>query len=890
VAGFLDTPAVRFAASIVEAEDRRAALEGARIGPYRVVRELARGGMGAVYLAERADGLFEQRAALKLIKRGMDSDEIHRRFLGERRILARLEHPHIARLVDGGVTPEGQPWFAMEYVDGTPITLHCDQHALSLDGRLAVFVDVCDAVRYAHRNLVIHRDLKPSNILVTADGQVKLLDFGIAKLLDDTSDETTRTELRAMTPEYAAPEQVRGEPVTTATDVYALGAVLYELLTGRKAQQVERRSAGEVERVVCDVEPAPPGVNSDLDTVVLKALQKDPARRYQSVDALLEDVRRYRNGLPVGARPDTLGYRARKFARRHRLAVAAAAAVVASLIAGLAGTAWQARRATLQARAAAAEAAKARATRDFVAGLFNLSRPSQARGREITARQLLEEGRRRVDTALAGQPEVQAELLDVLGTIYRDLSLLPQADTLLRKSVALSRRVYGASDTVVASRLTDLGAALSDQGRHDEAGAALEEALAIQRRTVGPRHRATVATLRTLADNHHLQGHESLADSLYREVVAIARAEGDSLVLADFLSAWGVFKFNTNAFASAESLDLEALAIRRRKLDPGHPDIMVAVHNLAMLQSAKGDLREAERLQRDVLAERRRIHPDGMHTDVAYAAHALAVTLEQESAWQEAESLYVEEIAIRQKLLGPAHQETVAAVNNLAIVRYRMRDLSGAEAAMRDAVPGFEAILGPEHQSTILALNNLGAILSDEGHYVEADSALRLALERARRSQGERSPVLGMVMRNLGVLLGRRGDLVESERRFRSALANYRVTLPDSHPRFAEVLTGLGMVLTRGGRAAEAEPLLREALAIRTSKLGLANVRTAETQRELGTCLGRKGQYDEARQLLRASYQTYRADPYAAADAAETRKRLAGLEREAKLARYPRAP
>jgi len=287
------------------------------IGPYRVVRELARGGMGVVYLAERADGQFEQRVALKLMKRGMDSEEIHQRFLAERQILAQLTHPHIARLLDGGVSNEGQPYFAIEYVDGTAITAHCEARQLGVEQRLRLFLDVCDAVRYAHQNLVVHRDLKPSNILVTADGQAKLLDFGIAKLLRQETGETglTQTGLRVMTPEYAAPEQVLGEPVTTATDVYALGAVLYELLTGRRAHHLQSRTPTEVERVICEVEPEAPSavttgalrkrLRGDLDTIALTALKKEPERRYPTVEQLASDVARFLGGLPVTARPDT---------------------------------------------------------------------------------------------------------------------------------------------------------------------------------------------------------------------------------------------------------------------------------------------------------------------------------------------------------------------------------------------------------------------------------------------------------------------------------------------------------------------------------------------------------------------------------------------------------
>ncbi len=327
-----------------------------RVGPYRLLRELGRGGMGVVYLAERVEGGFEQRVVIKLIKRGMDSDAILRRFLRERQILAGLEHVNVARLFDGGVTDDGQPYFAMEYVDGKPLTAYCDERGLAVEQRLRLFEDACRAVQHAHGKLVVHRDLKPSNMLVTSEGQLKLLDFGIAKLLVEEDDATALTQAgtRLLTPDYAAPEQVRGEPVTTATDVYALGVVLYELLTGRLPYDGDRRGRTDVARAVCEVEPRPPSLavasqprlakrlRGDLDTIVLKALSKEPSRRYASAEALAEDVRRHLAGHPVQARRDTMAYVAAKFVRRHKVGVAAAAVVTLSLLLGLVGTTWQA--------------------------------------------------------------------------------------------------------------------------------------------------------------------------------------------------------------------------------------------------------------------------------------------------------------------------------------------------------------------------------------------------------------------------------------------------------------------------------------------------------------------------------------------------------------------
>ena len=373
---------------------------GRRVGPYEIVRPLGRGGMGLVFLARRADEEFQQQVAIKLMRDILPSEEILRRFRAERQTLANLAHPHIARLLEGGRTAEGLPYLVLEYVEGEPIDAYCEARQLSVEERLRLFRTVCEAVQHAHRNLVIHRDLKPGNILVTAEGEVKLLDFGIAKLLpgaghEDTS-VLTRGADRILTPDYASPEQIRGEPVTTASDVYSLGVLLFRLLTGQHPYRFESDRASEVERVVCEAQPPKPStavtrrpsagvyapdpvvvaasrrtsserlrrlLRGDLDNIALKALRKEPSRRYSSVDQLSEDLRRHMEGLPVGARPGTLGYRAGKFLRRHRLAVTAAAFVAVALLAGIATTAWQARVAAAHARRAEAE--RQRADRRF---------------------------------------------------------------------------------------------------------------------------------------------------------------------------------------------------------------------------------------------------------------------------------------------------------------------------------------------------------------------------------------------------------------------------------------------------------------------------------------------------------------------------------------------
>jgi eukaryotic-like serine/threonine-protein kinase len=776
VGEFLESPAMLFAAPLVELAERRSSLEGRLVGPYRIVRELARGGMGAVYLAERADGQFQQRVALKLIKRGMDSDEIHRRFLAERQILARLNHAHIARFHDGGVTDDGRPWFAMEYVEGQPITRHCEERGLGAAARLRLFQDVCDAVRYAHQNLVVHRDLKPSNILVSDSGEVKLLDFGIAKLLESEADQLTRTELRALTPEYAAPEQVRGEPVTTATDVYALGGVLYELLAGRRAAQFDRSTPAELERVICTVDPPPPGVSGDLDTVVLKALQKDPARRYPSAEALLDDLRRHERGLPVRARPDSVGYRTLKFVQRHRAGVVAGTAVLLALVGGLAATLWQA-------RVASREAARAGIVRDFVVRLFEVAYPHRARGKPVTALDMLELGSERARTELVRQPAAQAELLHILSAIYRDLGRYDRALPLIREATEISRRTYGPEHVLVAERQLTWGRILYARGEYAAADSLLTEVIAAFRREKGPRHPETGTAMLNLAYVRSATADYVSAEALQREAVDIDRAHyGDF----DLATAWdmgnlGETLWKQGRFRESDSVQTAAWQVRRQHLDADHDELMISVTHLGQVRTSQGRYAEAERLLREAETKRRRWYPDG-HPRLAITLSALGELYLETGRAAAADSILSQATTMRDAYLGQDHPETVEVAGRAALAAYRAGRTPGTEGRLRRTVAQLERSLGADHPTTATALADLAEVVAKDGRLRAADSVLSRALA-IRLARPERDhPRVGRTLDERGRLLAAAGDSAGAREALRQAVTIYERGLAADHP------------------------------------------------------------------------------------------------------------
>ena len=600
-----------------------------RIGPYQLRDEIGRGGMGTVYLADR-DNDFTQRVAIKLV-RGFMGQEALRRFRAERQILASLQHPGIARLLDGGTTDEGAPYLVMEYVDGVPIDRYCDEHGLSIRERIELFCRVCDAVSAAHRSLVVHRDLKPSNILVTADGTPKLLDFGIAKLIEDDSADiqATTPSMRVMTPHFASPEQVRGEPITTAADVYALGVLLYLLLSGKRPYEIQTRRPEEIERIVCTQEPPKPSavadpktrrareLRGDLDTIILTALQKEPSRRFASVDQFAEDLKRSLDGRPVIARPSTWTYRTRRFVRRHRAGVAIAAIFVITVI----GFAIALAQSAAQARS---ERNAAERVTSMLIQMFSGSDPRSMRGNTITARELLDQGAEQIRIKLRDQPDVQARLLDALGAIYVGLGLPDRAQTVLHESMT-ARQSAGIADSQPAARtMWRLAGSLSERGQYTAAEPLARASYDMTRRLVGPVNPQSGETLNTLA-------------TILRE---------------------------TGRLDEAEPMFLEVTQIFRDTLGPEHPMVAMGLQNTARIRIARGDPASAERMIREALVIQRRI----FGSTTGESLSLLAGILEGQGKPQEAIELRRESLAARRAAFGsiphPALEQSITDLAN----------------------------------------------------------------------------------------------------------------------------------------------------------------------------------------------------------------------------------
>jgi eukaryotic-like serine/threonine-protein kinase len=855
-------------------------LAGLELGGYTLERPLGHGGMGTVWLARRTDGRFEGRAAVKLLNLALLSGAGQARFRREGSALARLAHPGIARLLDAGVAPGGQPYLVLEYVDGQPVDAYARDRALPRHERVRLFLQVLGAVGHAHANLVVHRDLKPSNILVTADGEPKLLDFGIAKLLDagDAGERGgfTADGGRALTPEFAAPEQARGDPITTATDVYALGVLLYVLLSDRHPTADGCATPAETIRALYEAEPARLGLG-DLDTVLAKALRKAPAERYQTVDAFGDDVSRWLRHEPVSARPDSLAYRARKFARRHRGAVAAAAGGVALL----AGAALRER--TLRGRAEA-QARRAAAVEAYVVSVFDGAHPyapPARRGGDVTARALLDRGAARVDASLAGQPDVQVELRRVFGQVYTNLGLYDRSLPLLQRVLEHQRALHGPRHPAVAAATAELGDVLLKLGRIDEAEPLLREALAQRRALFGGRDTATAASLDDLASLRQEQADLAAAEPLFREALAIRRAVHGPAhpEVAQALGNLGVLLVMQGRHDQAEPLFREALAIERRRYGEEHPRPALTMYNLAHVQQQQQRHADAESLFRRSLAMRRKTLGD-THPSVALHLVSLGNLLAHDLGRPgEAEALHREALAIYRQRFGEGHSSVADAYMSLGSVLRLAGDHDGEVDSYRRAVAVNRRLHGGAHISLPVALNNLGNSLLTNGDAAGAIPHFREARALYGRLMGEKHSRHAVTTVFLARALREDGDAAAAERLFREAIGRLDSTKVLQRGPLDAARLGLAQAIADQGRTREALPMLERVLEARRSRAGADDWRTAQARLALGAALLASGQRARAEPLLREAHAVLRRHRHelpALARQAETTLRRAG--------------
>jgi serine/threonine-protein kinase len=734
---------------------------GKAFGPYRILRELGHGGMGAVWLAERADGLFSRQVALKLLHTSLAGPALTERFARERAILGALNHPHIARLLDAGFSA-GQPYLALEYVEGVPLTTYCDARRLPLRSRIELMLQVLSAVQHAHRNLVIHRDLKPSNILVTPDGQVSLLDFGIAKLMrDGEAKETELTQLagRALTPEYASPEQIAGAPITTASDVYSLGVVLYELLCGTRPYALKRDSRGALEEAILGAEPIKPSqspltdaiaqarattvrklrqaLSGDLDTILGKALKKEPAERYATADAFLQDLQRYLAGEPVSARPDSAAYRLRKFVARNRLAVAAAALIGVALASATAISLWQAGLARAQATVAEREAKRAQAVQGFLLDIFKTNtdtQPDPLRARQTTARDLLDIGAKRVGESLKDSPEAQLEVLGTLGSMYWQLGLDEKAADMDGQAIALLKRTRGARDREVAGALLGYAEEIAATSRRGEIPAILDEAQGI---------------LDALGDQSEYRGHLLLERARLYSFTDVER----SLALAE-----QTLRFYQQRYPTA---------VKR----------LGAVSLLALGHWLRGD-------------------------------------------YDQAETEYVQLVALINAMDQPEVAATIATRINLAAVRGDRLKLDEAERELRQIVEESRRINGASHLNTVTAEARLGALLHATFRRSEGRALLEGALAKTGEGTANDLPhVTTLVRRSYGVSMLAEGRIEDAENALALDVAVSRANYPGSL-RLGDALRAHSAALTALGRYEQAQRELDEGYALRRTALG----------------------------------------------------------------------
>jgi hypothetical protein len=895
------------------ADEPSGSLAGRRIGAWQLIREIGRGGMGVVWEAHRADQQYEQRAAVKLMRASLLSErEIHH-FREERQILASLNHPCIARLLDGGMLEDGSPYLVMEYVDGLPLDAWCNREQLNLRQRLEVFLLVCSAVEYAHHQLVIHRDLKPANILVTAsDGMPKLLDFGIAKLIQNGGEEQHSTT-RLLTPECASPEQVRGERMTTANDVFSLGVLLYVLLTGSHPFATPGSSLLETLRAICEEEPRVPSsiaptwrrdLHGELDAVILQAMRKNPAERYPSVRALADDLQAWLNGTPVSAIRQPWWRRSMKLIWRYKIQSGAIALAAVSMLAGMIVTSIEAKHAlqsaqealvqkdhaqiaqhTAQAerdkaiaaqqaalaaeRAAAedrnragAEAATAHSINEFLekdllaqAGPSNQNSENGSPNPDLKVRTALDRAAERIQDKFASQPLVEASIRQTIGESYLDLGLLPEAQRQFERAVELRRQLLGEHAAKTLSSMRKLAQTYRDQAQFPQAESLLKKVLKAQSMTLGENNNATLDTAVDLGAIYYSIGRFPEADAMFTRIVQVRRRLYPNQLgeLFDAIEALASVCSEEGKLDAAERYANEAVEIARRLHGDDHPDTLKARRVLVVIYRWKKEIDAAEKLQAEVLAGDQRVL-GAEHPRTLIDMNNLGVIYRLEGRYTESAGMMRQLLEISRRINGPENMYTLVYENGLVQTLYSLGGFAEAEPLAVKNQETFKRVYGADNQWTITSAKALGLIYSAEGRFKEAEPILLKVLEDTRRVQGAEHLNVATATTYLGVLYQDEGKNDLAEQTLTEALALDRKRLQPGELATRTCLTALARLRLTQRKYAEAESLLRESM----NGTGNQNTQiwdTFDRQSLLGASLLGQGKYAEAEPLLLSGYE-----------------------------------
>ena len=825
-------------------------LSGALIGPYRLVKRIGQGGMGEVYLAHRADDQYEQQVALKVVRQGYGSSHLRARFKMERQILARLTHPHITQLLSGGVDDSGRLYLVMPYVEGVPITTYCDAKSLSVDQRLVLFQTVCDAVQYAHSNLVVHRDLKPSNILVTEQGQVQLLDFGIAKLLNqDEGNQTaiTQSEMRPMTPEYAAPEQVKGEPITTATDIYALGCLLFELLSGQRPFNFHGKSLSEIEQLICEHPPIRPSsavsgeqhetktgitrdidprrlkkmLRGDLDNIVLKALRKEPGRRYHSSSHLSEDIDRYRKGMPVAAQRDSVSYRMRKFVGRHRVPVLLSSLLAISLIGFSIFTLYQGQLVEQERDTALLQKNRAERVIGLLVQLFETANPAIVPGGDtLRVGEFVDRGVEKTLTEVEGDTVLTIQLMQTLGRMYSAKGQYRESHDLLHEAYMMQEASVGPYDSTTTALLDEYAVLTWRMGNADTARVMFDELLQRNIQIFGSEHPRVAKSLANVSLT--TQDHEEKR-SLLESSLAMRRKllPANHMEIAQNLNQLAIYHHRRGVHAKAIQLYQETLDILEDQLSLAHPNILTVMGNLSASLSSSGDLEKAISIQQEVLSRLNQIAPD---TSVQVA-----------NAW-----------------------------NNLAVLKNQSGNLTDAESGFRHALELQKALLGENHYRVISTMRNLALNLDSQERFDEALALFEqvLALNEPLKSE-ERFGSLANYHSQYAFVLHNAGRLGDATQEIELALRLLHND-PDTPPSYqSSIYLIAGLIYMDSERLTEARELAEKGLTIREELYSADHPIVAQAKCIYGRSLALLGEEDEALRMIEAGLDIYASWPQA---------------------------